>query len=98
MIEELLEWKSSGSSQENWINDRGDPLRWLKATEFSFGFSFSIRMINIYRVWEKLDKSKGAETRKCSSSSNSFSLRMVTASDEITTYGKFEQLPTTQTY
>jgi hypothetical protein len=28
IIEELLEWKSSGSGQENWINGRGDPLRW----------------------------------------------------------------------
>jgi hypothetical protein len=28
IIEELLEWKSSGSGQENRINDRGDPLRW----------------------------------------------------------------------
>jgi hypothetical protein len=28
IIEELFEWKSSGSGQENRINDRGDPLRW----------------------------------------------------------------------
>jgi hypothetical protein len=28
IIEELLEWKSSGSGQENRINDWGDPLRW----------------------------------------------------------------------
>jgi hypothetical protein len=28
IIEGLLEWKSSGSSQENRINDREDPLRW----------------------------------------------------------------------
>jgi hypothetical protein len=29
IIEELLEWKSSGSGLENPINDRGgDPLRW----------------------------------------------------------------------
>jgi hypothetical protein len=27
IIEELLERKSSGSGQENRINDRGDPLR-----------------------------------------------------------------------
>jgi hypothetical protein len=27
IIEELLEWKSSGSGQENRINGRGDPLR-----------------------------------------------------------------------
>jgi hypothetical protein len=27
IIEELLEWKSSGSGQENRINDWGDPLR-----------------------------------------------------------------------
>jgi hypothetical protein len=26
IIEELLEWESSGSGQENRINDRGDPL------------------------------------------------------------------------
>jgi hypothetical protein len=31
-IEELLEWKSSGSGQENRINDRGDPLRWPRDT------------------------------------------------------------------
>jgi hypothetical protein len=28
ITEELLEWKSSGSVQENRINDRGDLLRW----------------------------------------------------------------------
>jgi hypothetical protein len=28
IIEELLEWKSSGSGQENRINGRGNPLRW----------------------------------------------------------------------
>jgi hypothetical protein len=27
IIDELLEWKSSGSFQENRINGRGDPLR-----------------------------------------------------------------------
>jgi hypothetical protein len=27
VIEELLEWKSSNSGQENRINGRGDPLR-----------------------------------------------------------------------
>jgi hypothetical protein len=31
-IEELLEWKSSGSGQENWINGRGDTLRWPRDT------------------------------------------------------------------
>jgi hypothetical protein len=31
-IEELLEWKSSGSGQENRINGRGDPLRWPRDT------------------------------------------------------------------
>jgi hypothetical protein len=30
--EELLEWKSSGSRQENRINGRGDPLRWPRDT------------------------------------------------------------------
>jgi hypothetical protein len=28
ITEELLEWKSSGSGQENRINGHGDPLRW----------------------------------------------------------------------
>jgi hypothetical protein len=28
ITEELLEWNSSGSGQENGINDGGDPLRW----------------------------------------------------------------------
>jgi hypothetical protein len=32
ITEELLEWKSSGSGQENRINDRGDPLRWPRDT------------------------------------------------------------------
>jgi hypothetical protein len=32
IIEEQLEWKSSGSGQENRINDRGDPLRWPRNT------------------------------------------------------------------
>jgi hypothetical protein len=32
IIEELHEWKSSGSGQENRINDRGDPLRWPRDT------------------------------------------------------------------
>jgi hypothetical protein len=32
IIEELLEWKSSGSGQENRINDREDPLRWPRDT------------------------------------------------------------------
>jgi hypothetical protein len=32
ITEELLEWKSSGSGQENRINDRVDPLRWPRDT------------------------------------------------------------------
>jgi hypothetical protein len=32
VTEELLEWKSSGSGQENRINDRVDPLRWPRDT------------------------------------------------------------------
>jgi hypothetical protein len=34
IIEELLEWKSSGSGQESRINDRGggNPLRWPRDT------------------------------------------------------------------
>jgi hypothetical protein len=32
IIEELLEWKSSGSGLENRINGRRDPLRWLRET------------------------------------------------------------------
>jgi hypothetical protein len=32
IIEELLEWKSSGSGQENRINCPGDPLRWPRDT------------------------------------------------------------------
>jgi hypothetical protein len=32
IIEELLEWKSSGSGQENRINGRVDPLRWPRDT------------------------------------------------------------------
>jgi hypothetical protein len=32
IIKELLEWKSSSSSQKNRINDRGDPLRWPRDT------------------------------------------------------------------
>jgi hypothetical protein len=32
IIEELLDWKSSGFGQENRINDRGDPLRWPRDT------------------------------------------------------------------
>jgi hypothetical protein len=32
IIEELLEWKSSGSGQENRIIGRGDPLRWPRDT------------------------------------------------------------------
>jgi hypothetical protein len=33
IIEELLEWKSSGSGQENRINGRGgNPLRWPRDT------------------------------------------------------------------
>jgi hypothetical protein len=32
ITEELLEWRSSGSGQENRINDRGDPLRWPRDT------------------------------------------------------------------
>jgi hypothetical protein len=31
-ITEELEWKSSGSGQENRINKRGDPLRWPRDT------------------------------------------------------------------
>jgi hypothetical protein len=32
IIEELLEWKSSGSGLENRINGLGDPLRWPRDT------------------------------------------------------------------
>jgi hypothetical protein len=32
IIEELLEWKSSGSGQEIRINGRGDSLRWPRDT------------------------------------------------------------------
>jgi hypothetical protein len=32
IIEGLLEWKSSGSGQENRINGRGDPLHWPRDT------------------------------------------------------------------
>jgi hypothetical protein len=32
IIEELLEWKSSGFDQENRINGPGDPLRWPRDT------------------------------------------------------------------
>jgi hypothetical protein len=32
ITEELLEWKSSGSGQENRVNNRGDPLRWPRDT------------------------------------------------------------------
>jgi hypothetical protein len=32
IIEELLQRKSSGSGQENRINDRGDPLSWPRDT------------------------------------------------------------------
>jgi hypothetical protein len=32
IIEELLQWKSSGSGQENRINDLGDPLHWPRDT------------------------------------------------------------------
>jgi hypothetical protein len=32
VTEELLEWKSSGSGQENRINGRGNPLRWPRDT------------------------------------------------------------------
>jgi hypothetical protein len=32
IIEELLEWKSSGSGQENRINGQEDPLRWPRDT------------------------------------------------------------------
>jgi hypothetical protein len=32
IIEELLEWKSSDSGQENRINGRGDPLGWPRDT------------------------------------------------------------------
>jgi hypothetical protein len=32
IIEKLLEWKSSGSDQENRFNDLGDPLRWPRDT------------------------------------------------------------------
>jgi hypothetical protein len=32
IIEKLLEWKNSGSGQENRINDRRDPLRWPRNT------------------------------------------------------------------
>jgi hypothetical protein len=32
IIEELLEWKSSGSGLKNRINGRGEPLRWPRAT------------------------------------------------------------------
>jgi hypothetical protein len=32
IIEELLEWKSSGSGQGNRINGGGDPLRWPRDT------------------------------------------------------------------
>jgi hypothetical protein len=32
IIEELHEWKSSGSGQENQINDRWKPLRWPRDT------------------------------------------------------------------
>jgi hypothetical protein len=35
IIEELLEWTSSGSGQENRINGRGDPLRWPRGTNFA---------------------------------------------------------------
>jgi hypothetical protein len=35
ITEELLEWKSSGSGQENRINGRGDPLRWPPNTLYS---------------------------------------------------------------
>jgi hypothetical protein len=32
ITEELLEWKSSSSGQENRINGRGDPLHWPRDT------------------------------------------------------------------
>jgi hypothetical protein len=32
IIEELLEWKSSGSGRESRINGRRDPLRWPRDT------------------------------------------------------------------
>jgi hypothetical protein len=34
IIQELLEWKSSGFGQENRINDRGDPSRWPRDTPY----------------------------------------------------------------
>jgi hypothetical protein len=41
IIEELLEWNSSGFGQENRINGRGDPLRWPRDTLYPQKFALT---------------------------------------------------------
>jgi hypothetical protein len=58
IIEELLEWKSSGSGQENRINSRGDPLRWPRDTLYPQKLALTSptgggRSVGIVSLWTK---------------------------------------------
>jgi hypothetical protein len=58
IIKELLGWKSSGSCQENWINDRGDPLRWTRDTIYPQTLALTsptsgVRSVGIFRLRTK---------------------------------------------
>jgi hypothetical protein len=58
IIEELLEWKSSGSGLENWINGRGDPFRWPRDTLYPQKLALTSptnggRSVGIVRLWTK---------------------------------------------
>jgi hypothetical protein len=58
ITEGILEWKSSGSSQENRINDRGDLLRWPRDTLYPLKLALTsptsrCRLLGIVRLRTK---------------------------------------------
>jgi hypothetical protein len=60
IIEELLEWKSSGFGQENRINGWEDPLRWLRDTLYpqKVGTNFADKRRSLGRSATLLDTNK----------------------------------------
>jgi hypothetical protein len=58
IIEELLEWKSSGSGQGNRINGKGDPLCWPRDTFYPQKLALTsptsgVRSVGIVRLRTK---------------------------------------------
>jgi hypothetical protein len=66
IIEELLEWESSGSGQESRINGRGDPLSWPRDTLYPQKFALTSstsggRSVGIVRLRTKATELGGRE-------------------------------------